>query len=155
MQIDKIQSNAMIALFILKKWNTNMKMFSYVLTVINTFVYQINMITIRFLFFDYYKLFLLLNIILIVCHFSKMKATLVLALLFLATTFANQLKDTRYPASELEVHIWPQPKSIKTGETTILVDRESFKFNILTEHKDLTDAVERYFNSIITLFTLL
>lgn len=81
-----------------------------------------------------------------------MKAILALALLFLATTLAAQLKDTRYPASELEVHIWPQPKSIKTGETTIFVDRDSFKFNIITEHKDLTDAVERYINFIINCF---
>lgn len=74
-----------------------------------------------------------------------MKVYLALALLFLASTLAGQLKDSRYPASELEVHIWPQPRSITTGDSTIYVDRKSFKYNIITPHQDLTDAVERYF----------
>lgn len=67
-----------------------------------------------------------------------------LLLFILPFCFCN-LKDPRFPASELDIHIWPQPKSLKSGENTIYVNSESFKFTTDCDSTDLNDAVARYY----------
>lgn len=55
------------------------------------------------------------------------------------------------PASELKVHIWPQPKEMTTGDETVYVNKKLFKFETSCVGDDVKDAIKRYrtYNNLI------
>lgn len=60
------------------------------------------------------------------------------------------------PASELKVHIWPEPKEITTGDKTVYINQKSFKFETSCIGDDVKDAIKRYkaiINNILVILT--
>lgn len=60
------------------------------------------------------------------------------------------------PASELKVHIWPEPKEITTGDKTVYINQKSFKFETSCIGDDVKDAINRYKtinNNILVILT--
>lgn len=45
--------------------------------------------------------------------------------------------------ADLKVHIWPQPRSITSGSSTVYFNDKAFKFTVLTQSEDITRALER------------
>lgn len=54
------------------------------------------------------------------------------------------------PASLLDVHIWPEPKSIATGSSTVFVDHKGLQFISNCTHQDLLNSFERFKKNTFT-----
>lgn len=69
---------------------------------------------------------------------------LIIAVLFVAILASNG----KYPASEFKNPLFPKAKSMKLGDQTAFVDKNSFKFTTSSKSADLKAAMDRYMEQI-------